>query len=269
MTHHTHLTRFATLCQAAGGTVPEPIAHAIELVNAAYACETRPTGFLDLTVDEVPAMVTDLAVRSHDSNFDTPEMGKDGLNLGVKAFAQALNDEVRIAALPYLDQLVVDLRPRFDPIAATITEAATTYGFTYRTNSDDVVELDNDDAVDAWRSLRPALAELMPIAQLRISMSTLFSVGPLLEDMQRFTAPFERVRGVNYSVAFAAGDNWATDDAYYLEPVNRGADSARSIDWLELSLRGLRLNTPSEVQAKIADRYAEHLRQPATTVSEA
>ncbi|MBU1250625.1 MAG: hypothetical protein KJ659_09105 [Actinobacteria bacterium] len=269
MSEHAALTRFVSYCSAAGATVPEPIAHAVKLVDAAYACETPPTGFLSLDIDDVPAMITDLTIRGHAGHSEYVELGKDGLNIGVQAFARGVLAEARIAALPYLDEMVVNLRPRFDSIAQTLTTAATKYGFTFRTNSDDVVEVDDDAALNAWRALRPALAELMPIAQLRISMSTLFTVSPLLHEMNRFLGPFESARGVNYSVAFAAEDNWATDNGYYLEPVNRGADSARSIDWLELSLRGLRLNTPTEVQAKIADRYEEHLRQPAPTVSEA
>jgi hypothetical protein len=53
---------------------------------------------------------------------------------------------------------------------------------------------------------------------------------------------------VNFSVCFAAGDNWSLTDGYVTSPY------ATHLDWLAIAARGLRLNTPSEVAAKITAR---------------
>jgi hypothetical protein len=61
---------------------------------------------------------------------------------------------------------------------------------------------------------------------------------------------------IDNSVMFAAGENWSTDGDYYTETGARG-----HLDWLRLASAdgGLRLNTPSDVVAKLKARRAAHL----------
>ncbi|WP_136024251.1 hypothetical protein [Microbacterium sp. K27] len=62
------------------------------------------------------------------------------------------------------------------------------------------------------------------------------------------------------SVAFAAESNWHTDGTYYVDRRIGG-----SIDWFAIAAGGLRLNTPSEVDEKLAERE-RHLNSQAVSL---
>lgn len=243
------LAGFAVRCEHLGVTPPKVIARALELFEIANAYQADPVGsVLGLTDKQARDRVADLAIRRHTSGL----MATPGMTPGVLEFHELLASEVREAALPELDGLVASLQERFAELAAPLVLAAQEYGFTSSTTSDQVIELADEAASAAWRGARKAWSSIAPVVGLRIDVSKVFEVSPSRAEMTWNTFP--RNLGdtpVNYSVAFAAGDNWSLDGGYYLEGRTVG-----HLDWLALAAGGLRLNTPSEVAAKIAARPA-------------
>lgn len=236
--------KFATACEKLGVRAPESIAlglRQIELANAAAAYQP-PRGVLSLSPDEIREHVIDMSVRRHHSRNDGT-----GLEPGVFRFNELVQQEVAAAVLPELERVVADLRPMFEERAQPIVVAAQRFGFTLATTSDAVINLADEGASAAWRDLRTAWSSIDPIVRLRRQMSEVFEVAPT-----RATIP-ERLRlqsdvSVNPSVCFAAGDNWDLEDGFV-------TDVSRSqLDWLQLAVGGLRLNSPTEVAEKIADR---------------
>ncbi|MFG6401468.1 hypothetical protein [Microbacterium sp. P04] len=240
------LHAFVGLCTRAGVEVPAPILRGIEMVDIANAHTAQPTGrLLTMTYDQDREHVTALSIRQHTVYSDGSQIG---LLPGALAFASEIASEVREAVLPDLDRIVESLQPRFEEITAPLTVAAQQYGFTNTTRSDDVIELADEQASTIWRESRRAIQALMPIVAFRIAVSRTFNVSPTTGESHHlsYNLPTGEIP-VNYSIAFAAGDNWSTDAGYYIEGKTQG-----HIDWLALAEGGLRLNTPTEVRMKLA-----------------
>lgn len=236
------LGSFMTACEQMGVTVPEPIIRAIRLVDTVdgfYASPSSPV--LDLSDTDAEAWVIGHSIREHDR--DGKASGR-GMAPGIARFKERLSEELYDACRPHLDQLVTDLQPRFDEIARPLVVAAQTYGFTNNTTSDQVIELADEAASEAWRGARRAWQGVAPIAAFRLQLSRVFGLRPTRGDQIAVhgRAPVD----VNQSVCFAAGDNWSLDKGYYIEGRARG-----HLDWLALAAGGLRLNTPSEVDEKV------------------
>lgn len=234
---------FAARCTAAGIEPPEPITRAIHLLQVAAAQEPAPTGGL-LALDDagVAARVEAYAIRAHHAQGYGP-----GLAVGVVRFQDELVAETREACLPDLERIVTDLQPTFDELAAPLVTAARDFGFTYATTSDHVIDMADEKASAAWRAVPRAWRAIAPIVSLRIAMSTAFGVSPTMDERRAHAFPkLPGATSPNYSVCFAAGDNWSFDDGYYIEGKTVG-----HLDWLALAAGGLRLNSPAEVRAKL------------------
>ena len=242
---HAGIARsFADDCRRLGVEPPAALVKGLAVLEVAEQIEAAEPagGLLDLTPDDVRARITELAVRRHQSNTSGV-----GLRPGVTAFTEQLMPELRRATLPELERIVEELRPLFEERSEPIVVAAQRYGFTLATTSDEVINRADEGASAAWRDLRRAWAAIDPIVKLRLRMSEVFGVSPT-----RATMP-DRVRAftthsVNYSVCFAAGDNWSMDDGFVTN------EQRTQLDWLALAVGGLRLNSPAEVDAKIASR---------------
>jgi hypothetical protein len=139
----------------------------------------------------------------------------------------------------------------FDERAEPIVVAAQRYGFTLATTSDAVINLADEGAIAAWRDLRKAWAGIEPIVKLRRLMSEVFDVAPTRELVKNSTLRFDAGVSLNFSVCFAAADNWNLEDGFVTD------DSRYQLDWLQLAVGGLRLNSPAEVAEKIAERSRE------------
>ncbi|TFD48709.1 hypothetical protein E3T46_14870 [Cryobacterium sp. Hh11] len=243
------LFKFKTTCERVSVDVPQPILRGLDIIEVAKAHNRAPSGgLLDLSDDAVRDRVTNLSIRRHQG----PAASSRGMTAGIEAFTDELLIEVREACLPELDQIIIDLQPRFDELAAPLVAAAQVYGFTLATTSDMVIELADEKASQAWRDSREAWASVGPIVSLRTLISDAFKVSPTPEETDRmfFTAGKFRstdhsIHKQDYSVCFAAGDNWSYDGVYYLNNKSGG-----TLDWFALAGGGLRLNTPAEVQAK-------------------
>ena len=246
--HFSLVKAFADRAAALGVTPPSSIARALTLMEALEDHTREPTGpVLDMTPEQAKERLTEISIRRHDRNGKATERG---MNAGLETFRDQLADEARAAALPELDELVSSLQDRFSELAAPLELAAQKYGFTSQTTSDQVIELADEGASAAWRGARKAWSEISAIVALRIEISKVFNVSPTREDMS--WQVFPQVLGaspVNFSAAFARGENWSGAGGYYLEGKTGG-----HLDWLALAAGGLRLNTPTETAAKIAAR---------------
>ena len=200
--------------------------------------------------DDVRARVTHLSIRQH--------RGAQGaantmwMLPGIRAFRDQLAEEVADAVGPDLERIVAALQPRFAEDAKPLVHAAQTYGFTATTDPGEVIDLADEKASAAYRAMRAAWIAIQPIASFRITMSTTFDLSPTLAETTLAIYGDERsatTPPINWSVLFAEGNNWSLDTGYVVEG-RRG----NHLDWLALAAGGLRLNTPAEVQAKVADR---------------
>ncbi|MFJ2541880.1 hypothetical protein [Microbacterium sp. NPDC087589] len=232
-----HLIRaFAERCNAFGIAVPEPIARGLHLVDVADAHAATPAGrVLDLTDDELRDRVTDISIRLHDRDG----IGSNrGMAPGVRAVHEALRREVIRDTVPLLEAIIIELQPRFDEAIAPLVDAAQRFGISYDTTSDAVIDQD-DGMIAAFRAAKKSWFAVQPIATFRILMSTAFGLEP--------TGGLSK----DFSVLFAAGDNWGQGGKYYLE-----GKTQSHLDWFALVAGGLRLNGISDVHTKIQNRRA-------------
>jgi hypothetical protein len=230
--------------------------HLLDLVDN-FASESAMPTLLDIDPADIAPLITDMSIRRHAGAGQTVP---DGLATGVAAFTGKLLAEMREATLSELDRVVTDLRPRFDELAKPFVVAAQEHGFTAATTSDDVITRSGA-AIEAWRDLRRAEADLEPVADVWRAMTEIFAVEPT-----RASLPAEIENNgsfsVNFSVCFAADDNWSLGDGYVTSQYRT------HLDWLAIASGGLRLNTPTEVAAKIAARE-RHERGSARAAAEA
>ncbi|MGA1828749.1 hypothetical protein [Microbacterium sp.] len=236
---------FAESCALLGVRAPEAIergARQIDLIRDFTADQTPPAGLLSFTAEQIQALVVDLSVRRHEST-----VGANGLSHGAWQVEEQITREVREAVLPDLERVTEELRPVFDEAAAPIVAAAQRYGFTLATTSDEVINRADEGASTAWRNLRSAWTAVQPIFDLRRQMSEVFGVSPTRATVESRIRHFNQY-SVNYSACFAAGENWSADDGFTTD------EHRTQLDWLALAVGGLRLNSPAEVEVKIADR---------------
>lgn len=100
--------------------------------------------------------------------------------------------------------------------------------------------IDQDDAaIAAFRAAKKSWFAVQPIASFRILMSTAFGLEP--------TGGLRN----DFSVLFAAGDNWGQGGKFYLE-----GKTQSHLDWFALAAGGVRLNGISDVHTKIQERRA-------------
>lgn len=232
----TNIGPFADACERLGLTVPTPITQGLRLIAVAAAHKAMPSGsVLDLSDDELRERITATAIRHHDGGRGNTQ----GMASAVDHVTDQITREVRDATVPYLEQMVVDLQPRFDELAAPLVDAAQRFGITYRTTSDVVIDQDPD-TIAAYRAGKKAWIAVQPIATFRKLISTTFGLPPV------------GTYGADFSVLFAAGDNWGHDGRYYLE-----GRTQSHLDWYKLAAEGLHLNTLTEVHEKLRKREAE------------
>lgn len=233
----TDLRAFAAQCAALGLDIPEPLVRGLELHDVAVAHESDPEGpLLALTDDEIRDRITALSIREHDRDGIAARRGMVPGSLIVR---DKLRVEVLDACRPYLDDLVVGLQPRFAELAAPLELAVQHHGLAYEVTSDVVIDLPFE-TIQAHRDAKRAWFALEPLASFRKVMSITFGLAPL------------RTIGGDFSVVFAAGENWSLDGRYYLE-----GRTQSHLNWYALASDGLWLNTPTEVESKIRSRSRE------------
>ena len=209
----TGLHQFHAACIAAGVDTPAPVLRGVEMLRVARdMLDVHPVDVLTLSDDDVRARVVDLSIRAHGV---APRLGSGGLEPGVNEFESDVIAQVREAMADSIEEMTVGLQPAFDKAAAPLVDAVSKYGFTYQTTSDEVIGLGDTKAVDAWRACRAAWAQLQPIANLRRMLSEVFTVSPTATEIRDLYVllPEGVITGnqVNWSIAFAAGDNWSLE----------------------------------------------------------
>lgn len=244
------LLEFAEACRGFDLDPPAAVARGLALIDAAEAvAENKPlTDLLQMEADDVAPLVAEMSIRRHVS----VGLDADGLGVGVEKFTAQVLREVRSAAVPELDGLVEALRPQFDELAKPLTVAAQHYGFTLTTTSDDVINR-SADAIDAWRALRHAGAAMEPIAEFWRLTADVFGLAPSRRLNTSRQNAIEHQYAANLSVCFAAGENWSLAGEYVTH------EYRTQVDWLAVAKVGLRLNTPSEVAAKVGERQKREL----------
>jgi hypothetical protein len=248
------LLQFKSECELAGLTVPTPITRGPEMIELAKEQETPPSGsLLALSNAELVDRITEMSIREHQGHTAASR----GMAAGVETFTSEMLAEVRSASIPELERLITELQPRFDELAAPLVTAAQKYGYTLQTTSYSVINLADEEASKAWRDARSAWHAILPIVRLRIRISEAFNLSPTLDETNQmfFTAGIFDLAVMasnkpDYSVCFAAGDNWSYDGAYAVSKKN-----GSGIDWFALAAGGLALNTPAQVREK-QDRKA-------------
>ena len=243
------LLQFKAACEVAGLEVPTCIVRGIELIGVAQEQTTPPRGnLLALTDDAVSDRITDLSIRTHQGHSGESL----GLRGGVEQFTDQILAEIREVAMPELDRLIEELRPAFEATAKPLEVAAQKYGFTLATTSDAVIEMSDEKASKAWRDARTAWHAIVPLVRLRVQISDVFKVSPTREETAQmfftagvFDTGFLSGRPMDYTVCFAAGDNWSYDGAYAVSQKNN-----TGTDWFALAAGGLTLNTTAQVREK-------------------
>lgn len=254
MTRLDQFQQFAAQLTAFDLDVPKPISRGIDLHArlAAEAADPAPLELLAATDEEAIARLRESSLRLHEGST-TLGMRSHGLRVGLSQLTDQLVEEITTATVPLLDGIIEDLQPQFDAAVAPLVTGAQQFGFTWNTTSDEVIDRDDPDAPAAWKAARDAWHAADRIVELRRSMSTLFGLAPTDADVARLvkgSAP----DGRDDSVWFAASANWDIDGRYYVD-ANLGAESW-GLNWFAMAIGGLHLNTPTEVDAKIAARPA-------------
>lgn len=228
------------------GTVPVAVTRGLELVQLAEkAVDATPPRILDLKNNQVTNVITEYSLRAHNATKYGKFWGVEmqGLEAGEMSFTSQLVAEVIAECCATLDGIVSGWRDDFDGAAAAMMHASQTYGFTWTTTSDYVIDLEDESAASAWRATRPAWRKLNTYHVSIAQLLHLLNLEPAKDD--RF-----RTQPANLSMFFAAGDNWSNAGEYCL---NNRPDSG--IDWFALAAEGLRLNTPAEAREKIRARF--------------
>ncbi|WP_158375551.1 hypothetical protein [Cellulosimicrobium cellulans] len=245
-----HVGRISTLRAAIeqfGATVPDSIARAEQLLLAGQAFVDQEAGsVLSLTDDHVAENIIQRSWRAHVSHAPLQMSPPVGAEAGFETFKRALVVELLADVRGRVPDLIAEVRGDFDMAADVMVTAVQEFGFTYNTTANDVIDMDNPDAVRALRETRPAWRALVRIERgLRDLLAALDIATPL--------DPRNRAIGdpPDLSAYFAAGEIWSDNGGYHIEQRTQGG-----IDWFALAAGGLRLNTPSEVEAKISGRAA-------------
>ncbi len=238
---------FAGRCKAIGVAVPEPLERALHLLQVAQRHAIKPAGsLLQLADDEARDWITVSSIRAHEGYNGASR----GMEPGINDFRTRLLAEVQETILPDLERIVIELRPRFDEAVAPLVLAAQEFGFTFGTRPEDVLDMTEPGAVEAFRGARDAWAAVQPLAKFRIIMARAFGHSPTPDDAAMALGAMDvKPDRLSYSVLFAAGQNFAYDETYNI--LRRPGEQ---LDWLALAVGGLNYNTPTEVDEKIRAR---------------
>lgn len=244
------LAEFEAHASIVGLDIPEPVAKARHLLDiAGREKTTAPRSVFSMTDKQLRDYITERSIANHQGLNATSR----GLESGVSEVQQQILAELQTEIAPHLDDMIVALQPEFDRIVEPIVRGAQTYGFTMSMTSDDVIDMADEAASATWRESKEAWSAVRPIAKFRQIMSKVFAVSPTLDELERQALLGGRIgSAVDMTVAFAAGDNWHTDGAYYVDRRIGGA-----IDWFAIAAGGLHLNTPTEVDEKMRGRERE------------
>lgn len=247
----TELEVFLAQCTELGVKPPAALVRGRELRDLATAhIEDPQVPPLSASDDDFLGYFESLAIR----RFTAQDGWTPGLKIILPDIDQALLPQIQADSAGDLDRIVQDLQKRFAELSKPIVTGARQYGFTLSTTSDDIIARRDVKAVDAWADVREAWHRIAPIAHLRQQMSRTFQVAPIAHAAAGgWAVP---IGGIDYSVAFAGGDNWTTDGTSYVD-----GDLAGTIDWLKLAAEGLRLNTPTDVAELQAKRRKRDARR--------
>lgn len=233
------ILQMKTAFDRVGVSAPPPVVRALEILEILTEHEHEPAiDFLSLTDDEIRDRATELSIRSHQGI----KTSLRGMRAGTELVRDQLASEVSRASVPYLEEAIVAMQPKFDEFAGPLEIAAQEFGFTARTTADQVINLADERASAALRDARKAWQGMIPISRLRQQISELFSLSPTHEEQGQLFQPNPYI---DFSVCFAAGNNWSDTCSYYIDSKPQG-----SIDWLALAAGGLHLNTTAEVREK-------------------
>jgi hypothetical protein len=239
---------FDALCTQIGAKTPAPVVRGLQLHTEAHARTTpRTRSLLELTDEQIDDVIFDFAVRAHKGDPD-----QIGLAAGMPAFDMQLLEEIGTATLPLLDDLVTSMQPVFDQVVEPIVTAVRQYGFTGTTTAEEVLLRRRSEDAEAFMAAKDAMTGLQPLVAFRQAVSSTFEVEP----WGRRGAP------VDYSVAFAAGDNWSLNGEF-----NRALKHPGLVNFIALASGGLRLNTPSEVRRKLQQRRWDESRVSGDTAT--
>lgn len=117
-----------------------------------------PLNLLQFSDDEIRARVEGISIRRHSTGMGTQPGMATGVEQASTEILTAIAEEVR----PSLGEMVMQLRPRFDELAAPLITAAQHYGFTCAATSDDVIEMAGEGASAAWRATPRAWSAIAP-----------------------------------------------------------------------------------------------------------
>lgn len=242
------LRRFSAKANKLGLGLPESVRRALHVIDVANKAPLRaPVDVLQLTDKKIYDEVVTRTVHNIPATRNGAYgVSGGGLAAGIESIKQAAIDAGLRGALPELDGMIEQLRPQFDEHARHFVAAAQDYGFSLRTRTDAVVDLEDNAAVDLWRACRDSWGPINEIAQFRNLICTAFELAPY--ETEYPGANLDRTTEIDFSVNFAAGDNWDTTGVYYVD----GRIGAH-INWFQLAKGGLRLNTISEVNDKSGD----------------
>jgi len=187
---HEFLAMAANL-EAAGFHTGDVLAK-IEAIDAAITAAITPDPGRYLSDDLVSLEPAVVAERVRQAGVDLAtnlEMARARI-----AFETRLAADAAKALRDRNDGIVAAMRKRFDP-ALEVIKVAAKVGLTAHTDAAQLLDTAAPDAIDAYRNLAPAVAELDRIAALRNSMTTVAGLGPvehpmaaLLTDVDDLTA---------------------------------------------------------------------------------
>jgi hypothetical protein len=175
---------------------PDPVAAAMRLHAAivdgtvqALARRSHPVDLVTLSVEELAAHTRSLAVTR--ALEETEQVQTVAVHVDEDLCAQV------VALLrEHADDIVDQLRPRFDPAAAYLHQAVAV-GITAGMTAQQVISL-GDRAVNTWRTLPRHVRVLDEIAAVRIAMSEVLDVAP---DPRPFSSPPARRYGAAFSTS--------------------------------------------------------------------
>ncbi|SDL30398.1 hypothetical protein [Microbacterium azadirachtae] len=225
-------SQFLVWCDQLNVPVLDEARRAQELMDviASPAVDTSAP-ILSLSDDQLRERIRDVSIMNHGDGI------LHGLSRGASLAHEQLLSELHAAYLPHLDEIVQGLAEEFETNTRPLVSGVQDYGFTLKTTSDEVIRSEQPGIVEAWRAAEKAWHSIDNVVYFREVLSKTFNVGP--------GKPHGSFDDLDYTVCYAAGDNWTSDGAGYVN-----GNVAGDIDWFRLATEGLRLNTPSEVVEK-------------------
>lgn len=224
--------QFLAWCDRLDVPVLDEARRAQELVDviASPGVDTS-SPILGLSDEQVRERIRDVSIMNHGEGI------YHGLSRGSGLAYDQLLKELHAAYLPHLDEIVQKFAQEFETSAQPLEAGAQEYGFTLNTTSDEVIRSEQPGAVEAWKAAEKAWHSLGDIVYFREVVSKTFNIGP--------GRPLGSFDDLDYTVCYAAGDNWTSEGSGYVN-----GNIAGDIDWFRLATGGLRLNTPTEVAEK-------------------